>query len=84
MVQPRKSLKYRVWRFLSGKTLAQAAREVRLPVYIVSAIERGEIEPSERWLRRFEEVYGRQAAAELLTPIDAAEALGPTIASLPR
>lgn len=84
MIRPRKPLKYRLWRFLSGKTLAQAARDVRLPAYVVSAIERGEVEPSERWIRRFEDVYGKQAAAELLAPVDSAEALGPTIGSLPR
>ena len=82
MMRPRKPVKYRIWRFLVGKTLAQAAREVRLPAYIVSAIERGEIEPSERWVRRFEEVYGKQAAAELLTPVDSEATLGPAIGGL--
>lgn len=80
MKQPRSSRKYRIWRYLSGKTLAQAAREVRLPAYVVSAIERGEIEPSERWIRRFEEVYGKEMAGELLAPVDLAAALGPAIA----
>lgn len=69
---------------LSGKTLAQAARELRLPAYVVSAIERGDVEPSERWRRRFEEVYGPQVAVELLTPVDLSEALGPAIARLAR
>lgn len=76
--------KLRVFRLLEGKSLREVARDVRLPAYIVSAIERGEVEPSDRWIHRFEEVYGKEAAAELLAPIDAADALGPTIASLTR
>jgi transcriptional regulator with XRE-family HTH domain len=77
--QPRK---LRLWRFLNGKPLREVARELRLPAYVVSAIERGEIEPSPRWVQRFEEVYGPVVAGELLAPIDAIEALGPTIGSL--
>lgn len=84
MLEPKTPRKYRVWRLLAGKTLADAARELRLPAYIVSAIEREDIEPSERWRRRFEEVYGPQVAVELLAPVDLGEALGPAIASLAR
>jgi len=76
--------KIRVWRLLEGKPLREVAQELRLPAYIVSAIERGEVEPSPRWIRRFEEVYGPAVAAELLAPVDAAEALGPAIGSLQR
>lgn len=53
------------------------ARDLRLPAYIVSAIERGEVAPSPRWIRHFEELYGPEVTAELLAPIDAATALGP-------
>jgi ribosome-binding protein aMBF1 (putative translation factor) len=67
---------------LARKTLAQVARDVRLPTYILSAIERGEIEPSPRWIRRFEEVYGVEVAAALLAPIDATGPLGLTVRSL--
>jgi transcriptional regulator with XRE-family HTH domain len=74
--------KIRVWRFLEGKPLREVARELRLPAYVVSAIERGEVEPSPRWIRRFEEVYGPEVAAELLAPVDAIAALGPAIGSL--
>jgi transcriptional regulator with XRE-family HTH domain len=74
--------KLRIWRLLAGKTLNQVATDLRLPAYVVSAIERGEIEPSPRWVRRFEEVYGPAAAAELLTPVEASEALGPAIGGL--
>jgi transcriptional regulator with XRE-family HTH domain len=74
--------KIRVWRLLEGKSLRDVARDLRLPAYIVSAIERGEVEPSPRWVRRFEEVYGPQIAAELLATVDAAEALGPAIGTL--
>jgi hypothetical protein len=72
----------RVWRLIEGKALREVAKDLRLPAYVVSAIERGEVEPSGRWIRRFEEVYGAQIAAELLAPVDATEALGATIASL--
>jgi hypothetical protein len=82
MSRPKPPRKYRIWRLLAGKTLANAARELRLPASIVSAIERGDIEPSERWRRRFEEVYGPQVAVELLAPLDLGEALGPAIAGL--
>jgi hypothetical protein len=82
MSRPRKPRKYRIWRLLAGKTLAQAARDLRLPAYVVSAIERGDVEPSEHWKGRFEEVYGPQVAVELLAPVDLCEALGPAIAGL--
>jgi transcriptional regulator with XRE-family HTH domain len=62
--------KLRVWRLLQNKTLRAVAAELRLPIPIVSAIERGEIEPSERWMLRFHEVYGDELAAELLAPAD--------------
>jgi ribosome-binding protein aMBF1 (putative translation factor) len=84
MSQPKYPRKYRIWRLLAGKTLAHAARDLRLPAYIVSAIERGDVEPSDRWKRRFEEVYGIQVAVELLAPVDLGEALGPAIARLAR
>lgn len=74
--------KIRLWRFLEQKPLREVARELRLPAYVVSAIERGEVDPSPRWVKRFEEVYGPEVAAELLAPIDVAEALGPTIGGL--
>jgi transcriptional regulator with XRE-family HTH domain len=74
--------KLRIWRLLAGKTLNQIATGLRLPAYIVSAIERGDIEPSPRWVLRFEEVYGAAAAAELLRPVDTAETLGPVIGRL--
>lgn len=67
----------RVSRLFRGKTLADIAKEVRLPAYIVSAIERGEIiELSPRWVRRFEEAYGPEAAAQLLAPVEPSRALG--------
>jgi hypothetical protein len=72
----------RVWRFLEKKPLREVARELRLPAYVVSAIERGEVDPSPRWIRRFEEVYGPEVAAELLALVDPTEALGATIGSL--
>jgi hypothetical protein len=75
-------LKMRVWRFLEQKPLREVARDLRLPAYVVSAVERGEVAPSPRWIRRFEEVYGPEVAAELLTPVDPTEALGATIGSL--
>ena len=74
--------KLRVYRLLEGKPLRDVARDLRLPAYIVSAIERGEVEPSDRWIRRFEEVFGAEVAANLLAPVDLAEALGPAIGSL--
>jgi transcriptional regulator with XRE-family HTH domain len=81
-MQTQQVRKLRIWRFLEKKPLREVARELRLPAYVVSAIERGEVTPSPRWIKRFEEVYGEQAAAELLAPVDATEALGPTIGSL--
>jgi transcriptional regulator with XRE-family HTH domain len=72
----------RLWRLLARKTLAQVAREVRLPVYVVSAIERGEITAPERWARRFAEAYGESVARELLAPIKPLEALGPASGSI--
>jgi len=72
--------KLRIWRLVRGKTLAQVAKEVRLPAYIISAIERGEVAPSDRWTRRFEEAYGAQAAAELLAPAEATAWFGPALA----
>jgi transcriptional regulator with XRE-family HTH domain len=74
--------KLRVYRLLQGKPLREVARDLRLPAYIVSAIERGEVEPSDRWIHRFEEVFGPEVAADLLAPVDLAEALGPAIARL--
>jgi hypothetical protein len=74
--------KLRVWRLLTGRTLNQVATDLRLPAYVVSAIERGEVEPSPRWVRRFEDAYGPAAAGELLTPVDTAETLGPAIGGL--
>ena len=73
--------KLRLWRLLSGKTLGQVAREVRLPAYVVSAIERGEITPPERWAKRFAEAYGEAVAADLLMPVEPVEALGPAAGS---
>ena len=70
-----------MFRLLAGKTLAQVAREVRLPAYVVSAIERGEITPPERWARRFAEAYGEAVAADLLTPVEPVGALGPAAGS---
>lgn len=67
---------------MEKKPLREVARELRLPAYVVSAIERGEVDPSPRWIRRFEEAYGPKVAAELLAPIDATEALGAAIGSL--
>jgi transcriptional regulator with XRE-family HTH domain len=75
-------LKLRLFRLLAGKTLGQVAREVRLPAYVVSAIERGEITPPDRWARRFAEVYGEAVAADLLTPVEHVGALGPAAGSL--
>jgi transcriptional regulator with XRE-family HTH domain len=69
--------KLRLWRLLARKTLAQVAREVRLPAYVISAIERGEIAPPERWAKRFAEAYGEAVAADLLTPVEPVEVLGP-------
>lgn len=68
--------KLRVSRLLRGKTLTDIAKEVRLPAYIVSAIERGEVEPSARWARRFEEAYGPDVAADLLAPVEPSKAVG--------
>lgn len=68
--------KLRVWRLLLGKTVATVAREVRLPAYVVSAIERGEITPPDRWAKRFAEAYGEAVAADLLMPVEPLEALG--------
>ena len=68
--------KLRLWRLLARKTLAEVAREVRLPAYVVSAIEQGEIAPPDRWARRFAEAYGEAVAADLLTPVEPVEALG--------
>jgi transcriptional regulator with XRE-family HTH domain len=62
--------KLRVWRLLQNKTLRAVAAELRLPVPVVSAIERGEIDPSERWTLRFRDVYGEELAAQLLEPLD--------------
>ena len=73
--------KLRLWRLLSGKTLGQVAREVRLPAYVVSAIERGEIMPPDRWAKRFAEAYGEAVAADLLKPVEPVEALGPAAGS---
>lgn len=75
-------LKLRVWRVLLGKRLDEVARDVRLPVYIVSAIERGEVHPTTRWRRRFEEVYGLNVAAELLAPADTSAVIGPATAGM--
>lgn len=68
--------KLRIWRLLAGKTLGQVSREVRLPAYVVSAIERGEITAPERWARRFAEAYGEAVAADLLAPVEPVAALG--------
>jgi transcriptional regulator with XRE-family HTH domain len=76
--------KLRLYRLLAGKKLTEVARVLRLPAYIVGAIERGEVAPSPRWIQRFEEVYGAEVAAELLAPVDAAAALGSAVGSLPR
>lgn len=70
-----------LWRLLSGKTLGQVAREVRLPAYVVAAIERGEITPPDRWAKRFAEAYGEAVAADLLKPVEPVEALGPAAGS---
>ena len=70
-----------LWRLLEGKTLGQVAREVRLPAYVVSAIERGEIAPPEKWTRRFADAYGEAVAADLLMPVAPIEALGPAAGS---
>jgi hypothetical protein len=83
-MQAQRIRKLRIWRFLERKPLRAIARELRLPAYVVSAIEQGEVDPSPRWIRRFEEVYGREVAAELLAPVDAAAALGPVIGALQR
>jgi transcriptional regulator with XRE-family HTH domain len=74
--------KLRLFRLLARKTLAEVAREVRLPPYVVSAIERGEITPPERWARRFAEAYGEAVAADLLTPVEPVGALGPAAGSV--
>lgn len=68
--------KLRLYRLLTRKTLTEVAREVRLPTYVVSAIERGEIVAPERWARRFAEAYGEAAAADLLAPVEPIGALG--------
>jgi transcriptional regulator with XRE-family HTH domain len=73
--------KLRLWRLLARKTLAQVARDVRLPAYVVSAIERGEITPPERWVKRFAEAYGEAVAADLLMPVEPVAALGPAAGS---
>lgn len=73
--------KLRLWRLVSGRTLGQVAREVRLPAYVVSAIERGEITPPERWAERFAEAYGPEVAADLLTPVEPVGALGAAAAT---
>jgi transcriptional regulator with XRE-family HTH domain len=73
--------KLRLWRLLSGKTLGQVAREVRLPAYVISAIERGEINPPERWAKRFALAYGEAVAADLLMPVEPVQALGPAAGS---
>jgi transcriptional regulator with XRE-family HTH domain len=69
--------KLRLARLLAGKTLGQVARDVHLPAYVISAIERGEVAPPERWVRRFVEAYGEEVAADLLAPVEPLEALGP-------
>lgn len=79
--QPPKKL--RLWRLLAGKTLAQVAREVRLPAYIVSAIERGEVTPPDRWAKRFAAAYGEAVAADLLMPVEPIEALGQAAGGVP-
>jgi transcriptional regulator with XRE-family HTH domain len=77
-----KPRKLRLYRLLAQKTLAQVAREVRLPAYVVSAIERGEISVSDRWARRFAEAYGEAVAADLLAPVEPIGALGATAGGL--
>ena len=74
--------KLRLWRLLSGKTLGQVAREVRLPAYVVSAIERGEITPPDRWAKRFADAYGDAVAADLLKAVEPVEALGQAAGSI--
>ena len=76
-MQTEKPRKLRIYRILAKKTLAQVAREVHLPAYVVSAIERGEITVPDRWARRFAEAYGEGVAADLLAPVAPLEALGP-------
>lgn len=79
---PNKLKKLRLWRILTEKKLNELARDVRLPAYVVSAIERGEVEPSPRWVRRFEDAFGREIAADLLSDVDPVEALGPLSGTL--
>lgn len=82
MLNPQRPLKYRLWRVLMGKTLSQAARDLRLPDVVVGLVEKGLVEPiPPRWIERFQEVYGSEAAAELLSPAGAAEVIGPASAS---
>jgi hypothetical protein len=76
-------LKLRLWRLLRGKKLTDVAGEVRLPAYVVSAIERGEVAPSPRWKRRFEDTYGAELAEELLGAIKPEDAIGPAAACAP-
>jgi hypothetical protein len=73
--------KLRIYRLLARKTLTQVAREVRLPAYVVSAIERGEITVPDRWARRFTDAYGEAVAADLLAPVEPRKALGPAAGS---
>jgi hypothetical protein len=75
--------KLRLARLLAGKTLGEVARDVRLPAYVVSAIERGEITPPERWVRRFAVAYGEAVTADLLGPVEPLQALGPAAGARP-
>lgn len=76
--------KLRIFRLLHGKRLTEVARELRLPAYVVSAIERGEVTPSPRWVQRFEQTYGIDVARELLEHVDVTGTVGPATARTAR
>ncbi len=73
--------KLRLWRFLQGVRLDEVACWTRLPTYIVSAIERGEVAPSERWRGRFAAVFGPRATAAFFEDADTFGAIGPVLAA---
>ncbi len=73
--------KLRLWRFFQGVRLDEVAYWTRLPAYIVSAIERGEVAPSERWRGRFAAVFGPKVTAAFFEDADTSGAIGPVLAA---
>lgn len=70
--------KLRLWRLHTGRTIAQVAQDTRLPAYIVSALDTGEVRPSLRWRGRFAEAYGA-ASSDFFEKADVLTALGAAI-----